>query len=168
MSSSWTSFCLMVYRDGSRIVLVAWPLSVFQPDFRQLFSDEFWSDTDYLDLPVNCRGKHKSSFICFSSFTIWLYFKLTNTHIHGPLYIYFALPTFCVNLGCRKGLNMAVITGCYESHVSGALLPNVNDCRQRNFHDYHKKPIPRGEKRYMCTSAHIHLCVCGLYSILYM
>lgn len=58
---------------------------------------------------------------------------------------------------------MAVITGCYESHVSGALLPNVNDCRHRNFHDYHKKPIPTGEKRYenvyMCRSAQISLCI---------
>lgn len=58
---------------------------------------------------------------------------------------------------------MAVITGCYESHVSGALLPNVNDCRHRNFHDYHKKPIPREEKRYecvhMCKTAQIPACV---------
>lgn len=39
-SSSWTSLCLMVCQDGSRLVLVPWPLSVFQPDFRQLFADD--------------------------------------------------------------------------------------------------------------------------------
>lgn len=66
---------------------------------------------------------------------------------------------------------MAVITGCYESHVSGALLPNVNDCRHRNFHDYHKKPIPRGKKRYecvhMCTTAHIPVWIQYILYTLY-
>ncbi len=65
---------------------------------------------------------------------------------------------------------MALITGCYEPHVSGALLPNVNDCRHRNFHDYHKKSIPRGKRRYkcvdICTTAHIPVCM--QYCILYM
>lgn len=109
--------------------------------------------------------------ICFSSFSLWLCFKLPHTHIHGPLHIYFALTSFVVNLGCLRGLNMAVITGYYESQVSGALLPNVNDCRHRNFHDYHKKPIPGGGKRYecvyMCTAAHIPACVCSINCVLY-
>lgn len=65
---------------------------------------------------------------------------------------------------------MAVITGRYESHVSGALLPNVNDCRHRNFHDYHKKPIPRGGKRdervHMCTTTHIPACVFSIHCTL--
>lgn len=43
---------------------------------------------------------------------------------------------------------MAVITGCYESHVSGALLPNVNNCRETNLHDYYKKLILKTEERY--------------------
>lgn len=47
---------------------------------------------------------------------------------------------------------MAVITGYYESHVSVALFPNVNEWRHRNFHENHKKTIPRGEK---CTCAQL-------------
>lgn len=123
-----------------------------------------WSVSDQ-----NCRGKNKSPFICFFfSFccffwlALWLYFKLTNTHIHGPLHIYFALTSFCVNFRCRRGLNMAVITGYYESHVSVALLPNVNDWRHRNFHDYHKKKKnnpKRREEVWMCTYVHNWVCM---------
>lgn len=39
---------------------------------------------------------------------------------------------------------MAVITGRYESHLSIALLPKVNDWRHRNFHDGNKKKSPMG------------------------
>lgn len=171
VSSSWTSFCLMVCRDGSRIGLVSWPLSVFHPDFRQLFSDDSQSDTDYLDLSVTRIAEARTkallsvfffSFCCFFWLALWLYFKLTNTHIHGPLHIYFALTSFCVNFGCRRGLNMAVITGYYESHVSVALLPNANDWRHRNFHDYHKKKKnnpKRREEVWMCTYVHNWVCM---------
>lgn len=69
----------------------------------------------------------------------WLHFRLANTHIHGPLHIYFVPNSFSVNLACQSRLNMAVITGCYGSHLSIALLPNVNDWRHRNFHDGNKK-----------------------------
>lgn len=56
---------------------------------------------------------------------------------------------------------MAVIMGCYESHMSGTLLPNVSNFRHRNFHDDYKKkkPIPRGEEvevcAHVCPAAHI-------------
>lgn len=144
VSSSWTSFCLMVCRDGSRIVLVSWRLCVFQPDFRQLLSDVSWSGTDYLDLSVNGIAKARTKallccfffhFCCYFFVTLWLYLKLSDIHVCGPLHIYFALISFCVNIGCQMGLNMAVITGYYESHVSAASLPNVNDWRDRNVHD---------------------------------
>lgn len=56
---------------------------------------------------------------------------------------------------------MAVITGYYESHVSVALLPNVNDWRHRNFHDYHKKKKQSQEERrgmnvYICAQLSVH------------
>lgn len=95
-----------------------------------------------------------SVFLSFLGFALRPYIKLTYTHIHGALHIYFALTSFCVNLRCQRGLNMAVITGYYESHVSVALLPNLNEWRHRNFHDNHKKTIPRGEKRNEC----VHMC----------
>lgn len=76
---------------------------------------------------------------------LWLHFRIANTHIHGPPHIYFVPNSFSVNLACQSGLNMAVITGHYESHVSIALLPNVNDWRHRNFHYGCKKnPQTRG------------------------
>lgn len=74
---------------------------------------------------------------------LWLHFRLANTHIHGPAHIYFVPNSFSVNLACQSSLNMTVITGRYESHLSIALLPNVNDWRHRNFHDGYKK-IPYG------------------------
>lgn len=116
----------------------------------------------------NCRGKHKSPFICFFVcffyFALWLYFKLSDIHNHEPLRMYFALTSFCVNFGCWRGLNMAVITWHYESHVSAALLPNVNDWRHRNFHDYHKNLIPRQEKRYECVHMCKTACACSACS----
>jgi len=51
---------------------------------------------------------------------------------------------------------MAIITGCYESQVTDALLPKVNNCRHRNFTDNHKMPIPRGGK---CMSTTTHILV---------
>lgn len=87
VSSSWTSFYLMVCRDGSRIGLVSWPLSVFQPDFRQLFSDDSWSDTDYLDLSVTelqrLEQKPFYLFVClFFSFFGLLSGYTSNSLIH--------------------------------------------------------------------------------------
>lgn len=52
----------------------------------------------------NCRGKQKKPFfICFSSFTLWQYVKLTNTHIYRPLHICFAVTYVCITLGCLRG-----------------------------------------------------------------
>lgn len=108
------------------------------------------------------EGSTKALFICFSSFALWLYFKLTLIlHIHSPLHTYFALASFFgVNLGCLRGLNMAVITGCYVSHVSDALLPSVNNCGHWNFNDKHKK-AKRREVPWM--SMYVYNIVC-LYS----
>lgn len=170
--SSWTSFCLMVCRDGSRIMFPGLFL------FSSLISGScFLMSSDQTQITLICQWPElqreaQKPFYLFFFIALWLYFKLTNTHIHGSLHIYFALTSFCVNLGCWRGLNMAVITGCYESHVFSALLPNVNDCRHRNFHDCHKKPIPRQEKRYECAQLHncTHTCtsVCHIYCILYI
>lgn len=129
------SFCMLVClfnRDGSDVVSF---LAV---------SGDSGSDAGYLDLSAahSCRGRHKSPFICFLSplrSALWLHFRLANTHIHGPPHIYFVPNSFSVNLACQSRLNMAVITGHYESHVSIALLPNVNDLRHRNFHYGYKK-----------------------------
>lgn len=164
-TSSWTSFCLIVCRDGSRAGLVSWPLAVFQPDFRQLFSDASWSDTDYLDLSVTgiAEGSTKA---LLSGFLPSLSGYTSNSLIHTFTdHCTFTLlqPHFLSIWAVGGGLNMAVITGCYESHVSGALLPNVNDCRHRNFHDYHKKTISGGQKRYECAhmfaTTHPPVCV---------
>lgn len=117
--------------------------------FCSLISDScFLMSSDHTQITLICqspelqRKAQKAFFICFSSFTLWLYVKLTNTHIYRPLHICFAVTYVCITLGCLRGLNMAVITGCYESHVSDALLPKVNNCRHRYFNDYHKKSIP--------------------------
>lgn len=107
-------------------------------------SGDCGSDAGHLDLSAahSCTGRHKSSFICFLSplwAALWLHFRLANTHIHGPPHIYFVPNSFSVNLACQSRLNMAIITGRYESQVSIALLPNVNDWRHRNFHYSYKK-----------------------------
>lgn len=88
----------------------------------------------------------------------WLHFRLSNTHIHRPPHICFVPNSFSVNLACRSRLNMAVITGRYESHLSIALLPNVNDWRHRNFHDGYKKKIPYGyecAQQYSCNALQV-------------
>lgn len=163
VSSSWTAFCLMVCRDGSRTGVGFLAYFCFPAWFQAAV---FWWVLIRHRLPWsvsdrNCRGRHKSSFICFFFLRSLASLQTRqNTQSQTTL---LQTPSF-VNLGCRRGLNMAVITGCYESHVSGALLPNVNDCRHRNFHDYHKKLIPRGERRYDCvhmwTTAHVPAYVC--------
>lgn len=89
---------------------------------------------------------------------LWLHFRLANTHIHRPPHIYFVPNSFSVNLACRTRLNMAVITGRYESHLSIALLPNVHDWRHRNFHDGYKKTIPYGyesAQQYSCNALQV-------------
>lgn len=88
---------------------------------------------------------------------LWLHFRLANTHIHGPPHIYFVPNSFSVNLACQSRLNMAVITGRCESHLSIALLPNVNDWRHKNFHDGYKK-IPYGyecAQQYSCHALQV-------------
>lgn len=75
---------------------------------------------------------------------LWLHFRLANTHIHGPAHIYFVPNSLSVNLACQSRLNMAVITGRYESHLSIALLPNVNDWRHTEIFTMAIKKIPYG------------------------
>lgn len=137
----------------------------FQPDFRQLFSDDSQSDTGYLDLSLTRTGETRTkaflSFFFLKNSALRLYFKITNTHIRRPLQIYFTLTSFCVNLGCRRGLNVAVITGYYESHVS-LVVPNVNDERHRKFLDDHKKLIAREQRRYECVHMCTTMCVCSI------
>lgn len=134
------SFCMSVClfnRDGSDVVSFL------------VVSGDSGSDPGYLDLSAahSYRGRHKSPFICFFSplrSALWLHFRLAITHIHGPPHIYFVPNYFSVNLACQSRLNMAVITGRYESHVSIARHPNVNDWRHRNFH-YGYNKIPKRE-----------------------
>lgn len=125
--------------------------SVFRSDFRQLFSEDSWSDTDYLDLSVarfaEAGTKALLSLWVFFSLALWLCFKISNTQTYGQLHIYLIPTSFSVNLTSQRGLYI----GCYESHVSVALLPDANDWRHRNFHDYHKKPIPNGEGLQNCV-----------------
>lgn len=77
---------------------------------------------------------------------LWLHFRIANTHNHGPLHIYFVPNSFSVNLACQSGLNMAVITGHYESHVSIALLPMLTTGDTEIFITAIKK-IPKRETR---------------------
>lgn len=110
-------------------------------------------------LRVQLQGQAQKPFYLFlfpRQAALWLHFRIANTHIHGPPHIYFVPNSFSVNLACQSGLNMAVITGHYESLVSIALLPNVNDWRHRNFHyGYKKNPQTRDEDDWMCTRASI-------------
>lgn len=86
VSSSWTSFCLMVCRDGSRIGLVSWPLSVFHPDFRQLFSDDSRSDTDYLDLSVTRIAEARTKALLSGFFSLFVcFFDLLSGYTSNSL-----------------------------------------------------------------------------------
>lgn len=162
-SSSWTAFCLMVCRDGSRTGVSFLAYFCF---FSLISGSCVLMSSDQTQITLICQWpelQRKAQKLFYLFFFLRSLASL-QTRQNAQSQTTLLQPPSFVNLGCQRGLNMAVITGCYESHVSGALLPNVNDCRHRNFHDYHKKLIPRGERRndcvHMCTTAHVPVCVC--------
>lgn len=123
-----------------------------------LDSCSFLTTLDQMQVTLICLWPHlqkqaQKSFYLFPFplwSALWLHFRLANTHIHGPLHNYFVPNFFSVNLACQSRLNMAVITGRYESHLSYALVPNVNDWRHRIFMMAIKKKNPLWRIHVMC------------------
>lgn len=123
------SFCILFNRNGSDVVR-----------FLLMTLDQMQVTLICLRPQLQRQAQKPFYLFLFPLWSgLWLHFRLANTHIHGPPRIYFVPNFFSVNLACQSKLNMAVITGRYESHLSIALLPKVNDWRHRNFHDAYKE-----------------------------